>query len=113
VYTAQAPVTISESRTDLEPVISDLRTPTAFLFTNIVTGVSGCATFPTTIFDTYTAIVSGTSYTQANSGSLVFSSSVVVYDVATFPGLIMTDLRPGEIITMVRILPPLMSVVEW
>ena len=72
-------------------------------------GVSDCATFPTTIFYTYTAIVYGISYTQANSGTLIFSSSAVVYDVASFPGLIMTDLRPGEIITMVNILPYLMS----
>jgi hypothetical protein len=81
--------------------LTDIRTPTPYAFTYIGTSVSNCQTDPVTDFVTYTAIVDGTTYPAGNIVTLLFSEASVVYGSASFPGLIMTNLQLGEVITLV------------
>lgn len=81
------------------PDITDLRTPTPYTFTYTGTGVSDCAATPYTVFDTYVALVDGATY-NANM-SFTFGAAPVANGQATFSNLIVTNLQPGEIITMV------------
>jgi hypothetical protein len=88
----------------LEPQIplelQDLRYPVAFTFTESIT-VSGCLATPETSTEYYTAFVGGTSYYAAPIVA-TYGSNYYIYPKYTFPQLLLTDLYPGEIITMVR-----------
>jgi len=70
----------------------------------VATGFSGCTA--ATVYDTYTAIISGKTYTAHDTAVVTLKSNSVSAVTAnfTFPGLIMTDLLAGQTITMVRFL---------
>ena len=85
-----------------EPPITDLRSPTAFTYTNVVTDINGCATFPTTVYDTFTLVAAGSTYLPKEILTHVLSTAPALYVPATFPGLIMTNLKPGERMTLVK-----------
>lgn len=61
---------------------------------------SGCASYPTTFYEWFTAYVNGLTYTgPAATVTLDFFSTV--YATHTFPALTVTALTPGEPITLV------------
>jgi hypothetical protein len=62
---------------------------------------SGCASYPTTFYEWFTAFVDGSIYTgPVEAVTLEFFSTV--YATHTFPGLTVTALTPGEPITLVN-----------
>ena len=87
--------------TNRQADLTDIRTPTPYTFTYIGTGVSDCQIDAVTDFVTYTAIVDGTTYPAGNVATLLFSEGSVVYGSASFPGLTVTNLQLGEVITLV------------
>lgn len=80
-------------------MISDLRTPTPYTITNIIYGITDCATNPETFSDLLTAVVGVNSYTAYNVGSL--SAAPAVYITWVFTDLTVTSLTRGQVITMV------------
>jgi hypothetical protein len=57
--------------------------------------------------------VAETSYKAQAPDTLLFSSSSEVNGAVTFPGLIMTNLQPGEQITMVTEIPFRLIIQIW
>lgn len=82
-------------------MVTDLRTATEFTYTNYIDGISGCAAAPSTDIVWVTAEVSGRVYPAANSQIEIHSIVTALTPLFPFPGLIMTDLHPGDQITMV------------
>lgn len=81
--------------------VTDLRTPTPYTYVYSL-GVSGCNTDEIIVTGWYTAIANGMSYPGANTFTYTFDVSTgVLYVSYTFPGLIVTNLTPGEEITLV------------
>jgi len=82
--------------------ITDLRTATPFSVILTVSSVTGCETAPTIGDDHLTAIVTGSTYTQANVVTPTYSAATsVVYKTHIFTDLIVTNLKPGQTITLV------------
>lgn len=84
-------------------MITDIRTPTAFAFTNTITGIVDCTSDPVTIVNVYDAVVTGNSY-SGNTVTYLINTESTVYASVVFPGLIMTDLNPGMEIAIVSTL---------
>jgi hypothetical protein len=91
------------SETDSQTTtIVDLRTPTPLTVPVTDIDILGCAADPTTAVQTQFAIVGGSTYYAAELGTFLYSSATAITVAWTFPGLIMTNLIPGELIIMVR-----------
>lgn len=82
--------------------INDLRTPTPLTVVVTDIGISGCAADPTIAVQTQFAIVDGSTYAAAELGTFIYSTAPAVTVSWTFPGLIMTNLKPGDVLLMVR-----------
>lgn len=79
-----------------------MRTATPFSVILTVSSVTGCETAPTIGSDVLTAIVAGSTYTQANIVTPTYSAATsVVYKTHIFTDLIVTKLIPGQTITLV------------
>lgn len=81
---------------DLQKLITDLRTATPYTFTNTLTGVSGCATDPLTVTAYYTAYVNGRTYTAIPASATINVDGQDVYEYFTFPDLTVTALKPDQ-----------------
>lgn len=90
------PLSLRHAITDVEKLISDLRTATAYTFTNTLTGVSGCATDPLTLTAYYTAYVNGQTYTAIPASATINVDGQDVYEYFTFPDLTVTALKPDQ-----------------
>jgi len=84
------------------PGLNDLRTATPFTFTLSV-AASNCATAPLTLTDSLTWDVDGTPFPAASPIIVTYTNAApaISYLIATFPGMIVTSLTPGEPITLV------------
>ena len=81
--------------------MTDLRTPTPYTYVYSL-AVSDCQTSPITVSAWYTAYANGTAYVAENTFTYIFTGATSTMTVAyTFPGLIVTNLEPGEEIIMV------------
>ena len=92
----------------------DLVTPTPLTYTDTrsvyncswITAVDNLDATPTYYTQYYTATVSGEPYPAQNSIVLteIITSTTYLYFPVTFPGLTVTQLSPGEAITLVNLL---------
>jgi len=86
--------------TNLPAIVTDLRTATPFTYTNYIYGITGCTAAPSTDILWVTAEVSGNLYPAVNSQVEVHSIAPTINALFPFPGLIMTNLHQGDLITL-------------
>lgn len=84
-----------------QSLITDLRTATDFTYTNYIYGISNCEAAPSTDILWVTAEVSGTTYPAADSQIEIHSIAPTIDALYPFPGLVMTNLHQGDVITLV------------
>lgn len=72
-----------------------------FTYKNYIYGISGCEAAPYTYSIYYTAEVLGKLYPAADYGVFIPYTSISTVGFYSFPGLIMTNLKPGNEITLV------------
>jgi len=81
--------------------LTDLRTPTPWTFVDSYT-LASCGAKPTTAIVYVTIYISGTAYPAATEEKYVMGAATAGAVTWVFPDLIVTNLSPGQVATVVR-----------
>src|SRR5271170_3998155 len=89
-------------RTQNPTTVTNLAATTPFTFVETYFLSSGCATYPTILYEYFTVYVRGSEFPgPSESIPLGVNSQSTIYVTHTFPNLTLSELTPGEELTIV------------